>query len=98
MLDGSNAAVAEFLSRLPEQTEGASTNTAPLSEQLELLEENDEGFVVPTQVCNARVICARTRTRSSYRCYIFFPVFHLARFFTDGGQLRDTVFPSHVFS
>lgn len=51
MLDGSSVAVSEFLSRLPEETEGAATNTAPLSEQLKLLEDKDEGFVVPTQVC-----------------------------------------------
>lgn len=44
-------AVSEFLTRLPEETEGATTNTAPLSEQLKLLEDKDEGFVVPTQVC-----------------------------------------------
>lgn len=47
-------AVSEFLTRLPEETEGAATNTAPLSEQLKLLEDKDEGFVVPTQVCVCR--------------------------------------------
>lgn len=42
--------MSEFLSRLPEETEGAASNTAPLAEQVKLLEEKDEGFVVPTQV------------------------------------------------
>ncbi|CAM9295585.1 unnamed protein product [Ectocarpus sp. 4 AP-2014] len=50
VLDGSSEAVSEFLSRLPEETEGAATNTAPLAEQVKLLQEKDEGFVVPTQV------------------------------------------------
>lgn len=50
VLDGTSVAVSEFLSRLPEETEGAASNTAPLSEQVELLGDKDEGFVVPTQV------------------------------------------------
>lgn len=51
MLDGSSEAVSEFLSSLPEETAGAASNTSPLFEQIELLEDKDEGFVVPTQVC-----------------------------------------------
>lgn len=50
MLDKASPAVSEFLSRIPEKTEGASVVTQPLVEQASLLEKKDEGFVVPTQV------------------------------------------------
>ncbi|CAM9995807.1 unnamed protein product, partial [Laminaria digitata] len=50
VLDGANSAVEGFLSRLPEKTEGASANATPVADQVALLEDTDEGFVVPTQV------------------------------------------------
>lgn len=57
MLDRSAPAVSEFLSRLPEETEGAAVETRPLVEQAALLEKKDEGFVVPTQACFFPSIC-----------------------------------------
>ncbi|CAM9175968.1 unnamed protein product, partial [Ascophyllum nodosum] len=50
VLDQSSSAVSEFLSRLPEATEGGSVMVTPLAEQASLLQSKDEGFVVPTQV------------------------------------------------
>lgn len=52
VLDQSSSAVSDFLSRLPESTEGASVAMNPVSEQAaqSLLQAKDEGFVVPTQV------------------------------------------------
>ena len=57
VLDSANPAVAGFLSRLPEKTEGASANASPVADQVALLEETDEGFVVPTQVSFAVGFC-----------------------------------------
>lgn len=52
VLDQSSFAVSDFLSRLPESTEGASVAMTPVAEQAaqSLLQAKDEGFVVPTQV------------------------------------------------
>lgn len=50
VLDKSDSAVKDFLSRLPEETAGAHLEVVPLMKQVELLEKKDEGFVVPTQV------------------------------------------------
>ena len=50
--------MAGFLSRLPEKTEGASVNASPIADQVALLEDTDEGFVVPTQVRQAPSFCA----------------------------------------
>lgn len=58
VLDESSSAVSDFLSRLPEDTEGAAVATKPLADQVAMLEAKNEGFVVPTQVsfCGCSVL------------------------------------------
>ncbi|CAM9808892.1 unnamed protein product, partial [Discosporangium mesarthrocarpum] len=50
VLDEIRPAVSEFLSRLPDKSEGAAKESRSLAEQATLLQAKNEGFVVPTQV------------------------------------------------